>query len=130
MIEVIDLWKAFGDNQVLKGLDLRIERVILLCLDKEPEQRYATAKALADDLDRVLKDRMSDEAGRGEIRAVGRRVRDEISREYGAAAGAIRAAEGVGSGQRQGAADQRHDATGATHRTGNGYRGVAVALGR
>lgn len=26
MIEVSDLWKAFGDNQVLKGLDLRIER--------------------------------------------------------------------------------------------------------
>jgi phospholipid/cholesterol/gamma-HCH transport system ATP-binding protein len=26
VIEVSDLWKAFGDNQVLKGLDLRIER--------------------------------------------------------------------------------------------------------
>jgi phospholipid/cholesterol/gamma-HCH transport system ATP-binding protein len=26
VIEVSDLWKAFGDNQVLKGLDLRVER--------------------------------------------------------------------------------------------------------
>src|SRR5574337_1110234 len=25
MIDVRDLWKAFGDNQVLKGVDLRVE---------------------------------------------------------------------------------------------------------
>jgi len=37
-------------------LDLRVERIILHCLEKEPEARYESAKALADDLERVLKD--------------------------------------------------------------------------
>lgn len=35
-------------------LDPRAETVVLACLKKEPEQRYASTKALADDLQRVL----------------------------------------------------------------------------
>ncbi|MCY3022401.1 MAG: serine/threonine-protein kinase [Planctomycetota bacterium] len=35
-------------------LDPRLERIVLACLEKEPEKRYAGAKALAADLERVL----------------------------------------------------------------------------
>ena len=37
-------------------MDLRLERIILACLEKEPEQRYLSAKALAYDLERVSRD--------------------------------------------------------------------------
>jgi len=37
-------------------MDPRVELVILACLRKEPGQRYSSAKALADDLERVLQD--------------------------------------------------------------------------
>ena len=37
-------------------VDLRVERVVLWCLAKEPEKRYPDANALADDLQRVLED--------------------------------------------------------------------------
>jgi len=40
---------------LLATLDPRAELVVLACLRKEPEQRYASARALADELARVLR---------------------------------------------------------------------------
>lgn len=37
-------------------VDLRLERVILTCLEKDPAKRYPSAKALAENLERVLND--------------------------------------------------------------------------
>lgn len=43
-------------TELRSALDLRLERIVLACLEKDPEQRYASAKGLADDLDRILED--------------------------------------------------------------------------
>src|SRR6516165_3815446 len=39
-------------SSIHPGLDRDLEAVVLKCLDKDPARRYATAEALADDLDR------------------------------------------------------------------------------
>jgi WD40 repeat protein len=43
-------------SSIRPGLDRDLETVALKCLEKEPGRRYATAEALADDLDRWLRD--------------------------------------------------------------------------
>jgi len=42
-------------SAIRPGLDGDLETVVLKCLEKEPGRRYASAEALADDLDRWLK---------------------------------------------------------------------------
>ena len=41
-------------SQMRTTVDLRVERVILACLQKEPEKRYCDANELADDLQRAV----------------------------------------------------------------------------
>jgi hypothetical protein len=43
-------------REVRPGLGAAVEKVVSRCLQREPEQRYASAEALADDLKRLLQD--------------------------------------------------------------------------
>ena len=44
-------------TELNSALDPRIEKVIMTCLSKDPGQRYSSAGALADDIDRVIENK-------------------------------------------------------------------------
>jgi serine/threonine-protein kinase len=62
-------------RSVNRSLDRELETVILKCLEKEPSQRYASAEALADDLDRWLRGEPTQVRPPGRIKRVWRAVR-------------------------------------------------------
>jgi hypothetical protein len=47
--------EAVGPRSLTAGIPLDVETICLKCLHKEPEKRYGSAQALADDLSRYLK---------------------------------------------------------------------------
>jgi len=55
-------------SQLKTTVDLRMERVVLWALEKEPDRRYATAQAMAEDLQRAL----DNEKPRGPAGVLGR----------------------------------------------------------
>jgi hypothetical protein len=57
------------------GLDRDIETILLKCLEKEPDHRYATAGALADDLEAWLEGRPIQARPIGRLRRLGRWIR-------------------------------------------------------
>jgi tetratricopeptide (TPR) repeat protein len=69
-----------------------LETIVLRCLDKDPERRYPTARALADDLAHLL----ADEPVRARRASLGYRIGKHVRRHRGAwLVGAVTAALGV-----------------------------------
>jgi tRNA A-37 threonylcarbamoyl transferase component Bud32 len=59
------------------GIPRDLEMICLKCLEKGPAARYPSAAALADDLDRYLRDEGADAGRRGRLDALRRQVRRE-----------------------------------------------------
>ncbi len=98
-------------SRVRPGVPADLDAVCLRCLEKDPDDRYPSPTALADDLERSLRGE-SVEAIRG---ALGRRARRTAALLAAVAAIAIAIAVAVGTrGTRERAAAERLDAVAAT----------------
>jgi serine/threonine protein kinase/Tfp pilus assembly protein PilF len=69
-------------RKVAPGTPAKLEAIAMRCLEKKPQNRYATAEALADELDAFLK---------GDNRVSGRRPVSERRRSLGTSSGTVTA---------------------------------------